>query len=49
MDEQWFFLYHLNRSRDEFLRYPINERKYIIAKFIEQKEREHEHIQKTRG
>jgi hypothetical protein len=49
MDEQFFFLYHLNRSRSEFLEYPINERRYLIAKFIDQKEKEHEHIEKAKN
>jgi hypothetical protein len=48
MDEQFFFLYHLNTSRTDFLKYPINERKYLIAKFIEQKEKEHEYMEKAR-
>lgn len=48
MDEQFFFLYHLNTSRTDFLKYPINERKYLISKFIEQKEREHEYMEKAK-
>lgn len=48
MDEQFFFLYHLKVGRKEFLGYPINERKYMINKFIEQRERENEHIEKAR-
>lgn len=48
MDEQFFFLYHLQVKRREFLEYPINERKYLIKKFIEQKEKENEYIEKAR-
>lgn len=48
MDEEFFFLYHLKVGRKEFLQYPINERKYIIAKFIEQREKENEHMEKAR-
>jgi hypothetical protein len=48
MDEEFFFLYHLKVSRKEFLQYPINERKYIIAKFIEQREKENEYMEKAR-
>lgn len=49
MDEQFFFLYHMHTQREDFLKYPINERKYIIAKFIQQKEKEHEHLERARN
>jgi len=49
MDEQFFFLYHLNTSRTDFLKYPINERKYLIHRFIEQKEKESEYMKKARN
>jgi hypothetical protein len=49
MDEQFFFLYHLHVSRKEFMQYPVNERKYIIHKFIEQKEKENEYIEKAKN
>jgi hypothetical protein len=48
MDEQFFFLYHLQVGRREFLQYPINERKYLIKKFIDQKEKENEYIEKAK-
>lgn len=48
MDEEFFFLYHLHVSRRDFLQYPVNERKYIIAKFIEQREKENEYMEKAR-
>ena len=48
MDEAFFFLYHLHVSRHDFLQYPINERKYMISKFIEQKEKENEYIEKAK-
>jgi len=48
MDEEFFFLYHLKVGRKEFLQYPINERKYIITKFIEQRERENEYMEKAK-
>lgn len=47
MEEEFFFLYHLRRSRREFLSYPINERKWIIARFTQQKEKEHEAMKKA--
>jgi hypothetical protein len=48
MDEEFFFLYHLKVGRKDFLQYPINERKYIIAKFIEQREKENEYMEKAK-
>lgn len=48
MEEQFFFTYHLQRSRDEFRRYPINERKWMIARFLEQKEREEKYIEQAK-
>jgi hypothetical protein len=49
MSEQFFFLYHLHVPREEFLKYPINERKYLIAKFVDQKEKEKEYIESARN
>ena len=48
MEEQFFFLYHLRRSREEFMKYPILERKWLIERFITQKEKEHEAMEKAR-
>jgi hypothetical protein len=48
MEEQFFFRYHLRASREEFRSYPINERKWMIARFIEQKEKEHEAMEKAK-
>lgn len=48
MEEQFFFRYHMQMSREEFRTYPINERKWMIARFIEQKEKEHEAIEKAK-
>jgi hypothetical protein len=48
MDEQFFFLYHLHVTRSEFMQYPIHERKYLIKKFIDQKEKENEYIEKAK-
>ena len=39
MEEQFFFKYHLKCSREEFRSYPINERKWMIARFVNQKEK----------
>jgi len=49
MEEQFFFTYHLRRSRKEFLSYPINERKWMIARFLEQREMEERAIEKVKN
>jgi hypothetical protein len=44
MEEQFFFKYHLKMSRQEFRTYPINERKWMIDRFLEQREKEEAHM-----
>lgn len=46
MEEQWFFLYHLKQSRQSFLEYPIPERRWLINRYLHQKEKEQEEINK---
>lgn len=41
MDEEFFFLYHMKRSREEFYSYPIRDRKELIDRYIKQKNKEH--------
>jgi len=41
-------MYHLRQCRTEFLKIPIHERKYLIHRFIEQREKEHEQMEKAR-
>jgi hypothetical protein len=48
MEEQFFFRYHMNMSREEFRSYPINERKWMIERFVEQKSKEHDAIEKEK-
>jgi hypothetical protein len=38
----------MKQSRTETLKLPINLRKWLINKFIEQKEKEHEHMESER-
>jgi hypothetical protein len=45
MEELFFFMYHMRQSRDNFMTLPINERKWLIDKFIKQKEKENEAIE----
>lgn len=47
MDEMFFFLYHLHVKKQDFMQYTIAERKYIIEKFIDQKQKEKEEIEKA--
>lgn len=42
MEELFFFMYHLRQSREDFLSLPINERKWLIDRFIKQKNKENE-------
>jgi hypothetical protein len=48
MEEMFFFMYHLRQSRDDFLALPINERKWMIERFIKQKERENDAMESAR-
>lgn len=48
MEEQLFFLNHFQVDREAFLKYPILERKYLINRFIEIKEKEHQEIEKAK-
>jgi hypothetical protein len=48
MDEMFFLRYHMQMTREEFMSCPIHERKYLIHKFIDQKEKENEQLEKAR-
>lgn len=48
MEELFFFMYHMNQSRDHFMTLPINERKWLIERFIQQKEKENEALESAR-
>lgn len=48
MEEVFFFMYHLNLSRDAFMCLPINERKWLIERFIQQKEKENEALESAK-
>ena len=50
MEEVFFFIYHLHMDRDTALRLPINERKWMIERFIQQKQKENDakrHVKKA--
>jgi len=42
----FFFNYHLNIDRFKWMKIPIMERKYMIDRFIEQKQKEKEDMEK---
>ena len=48
MEEFFFFLYHLRQSREQFMSLSINERKWIISRFIQQKDKENEAMEAAR-
>ena len=48
MEEIFFFQYHLHMSKRDAMTMPIHERKWLIQRFIEQKRRENEAIEKAR-
>jgi hypothetical protein len=45
MEETFFFMYHLHRGRKDVMQMPINERKWVVERFIQQKERENEALE----
>jgi hypothetical protein len=42
MEEMFFFIYHMGMDWRAFLQLPINARKWLVDKFIDQKNRENE-------
>ena len=48
MEELFFFHYHLHSSRRDAMTLPIHERKWMIKRFVEQKRKENEAIEKAR-
>lgn len=48
MEELFFFQYHMNMSKQDSMSLPVHERKWMIQRFIEQKQRENEEIEKAR-
>lgn len=42
MEELFFFMYHMRQSRDNFMSLPINQRRWLIDRFVKQKEKENQ-------
>lgn len=47
-EEIFFFQYHMNMDRFRSMKLEIHERKFMINKFVEQKQKEKEEIEKER-
>lgn len=47
-EEIFFFMYHMRQERSKVLQMPINSRKWIIQRFIQQKEKENEAMDAAR-
>ncbi|CAE7860277.1 unnamed protein product [Symbiodinium microadriaticum] len=48
MEELFFFQYHMNMSKQDSMALPVHERKWLIQRFIDQKKRENEAMEKAR-
>jgi len=49
MEEKFFFQYHMKMNwHGSADRYPIHERKWIIERFMEQRKKENEEIEKSK-
>jgi len=47
LEQLWIFIYHLQSTREEFLKFPIYQRTWIIERFFEQKEKENAEMKKA--
>ena len=48
MEELFFFQYHMRMSKQDAMTIPIHERKWLIQRFIEQKKRESDAIDRAK-
>jgi hypothetical protein len=48
MEELFFFQYHMHMSKQDCMTIPIHERKWLIQRFIEQKKKEGEAIERMK-
>lgn len=48
MEELFFFQYHLKMSKQDCMTLPVHERKWLIQRFIEQKKRESDALEKAK-
>lgn len=48
MEELFFFQYHMHMSKQDCMCLPVHERKWLIQRFIEQKKKENEAIDRAK-
>lgn len=48
MEEIFFFQYHMHMDKKTCLSFPVHERKWLIQRFIEQKKKEGEAIDRMK-
>jgi hypothetical protein len=48
MEELFFFQYHMHMSKTDCWSLPVHERKWLIQRFIEQKKKENEAMEKAK-
>jgi len=48
LEEQFFFMYHLRQGLHSSMSMPINTRRWLIDRFIQQKEQENEAMEAQR-
>ena len=48
MEELFFFQYHLHMSKRDCWTLPVHERKWLIQRFIDQKKKENDAIEKAK-
>lgn len=48
LEEQFFFMYHLRQGLHSSMSMPINTRKWMIDRYVQQKEQENEAMESQR-
>lgn len=48
MEDVFFLEYHLHQQRTTILQMPINERKWMVERFVQQRNRENEQVEASR-
>lgn len=48
MEEIFFFQYHMQMSRESCMSLPVHERKWLIQRFVEQKRKEVEAMERLK-
>lgn len=48
MEEFFFFQYHMHMSKQDCMTIPVHERKWLIQRFVEQKKKESEAIERMK-